>query len=296
MIPIGMLDMSVSPSGTPTRRVIMFAAVNCIRLSAPGATKGSSMTTERSVVDGVALVLLNDRYGNSQHWYRVGDDPILLPSVTHILKGTMNWQVVAAAAKETAWACVKGRKTLYAIAEGTSEAAAVEVFKRAYQHAWDAKKDRGINVHSIVATGGSPGSAEAPYVAQYERWLRDTGAEIIAQEVEVASVANGYGGRLDLIARLAYGSFGLRNLVVDIKTRDDLRVFPERLVQSAAYAKAELGLPCDIDGAAVLTLGREAYSFNEVEDIDAALRGFLGLRSWAEFLGKTTTKIEPRNE
>jgi len=235
------------------------------------------MTTQ---LDKPTLVIISGNYGRSEHWYRFGNEP-LLPSVTSILDVLKNWQIVNAAAKEVAWAAVRQRHKLFAIAE-TDEAAAVEVFKGAHWQAWGQKRDRGIDVHAMIATGAPPGPDQVAYVDQYHRWLEESGATMIGHEIEVVSLTGRYGGKLDLFAEVTR-----RNLVIDVKVRDDLRVFPERLMQVAAYAKAEHGLPLPADGAAVLTLGAGGYSFVEVEDLEAALRGFLGLRAYAEFLGRT---------
>ena len=228
----------------------------------------------------VTLVVTKTAYGRSQHWYKIGDGP-LLPSVTAILGVLHNWAIVNAAAKEVALAAVAQRRRLFALAEA-HEPSAVQFFEGAHWIPWNAKKDLGIEVHATVLAASPPSEEAAPYVAQYHQWLTDSGAEVIAQEIEVASLVYGYGGKLDLLVRLDG-----RCVVVDLKVRDDLRVFPERLVQVAAYAAAEIGMPCVVDGAAVLTLGPDAYGWEEVPNLEAAMKGFLGLRAWAEYLGKT---------
>jgi hypothetical protein len=155
----------------------------------------------------------------------------------------------------------------------------VETFKGAHFKAWNAKRDHGINVHAMIATGVAPTEKEAPYVDQYLKWIADTGAEIIEHEYEVVFPEVGYGGKVDFMATID----GVPTLV-DIKVRDDLRVFPDRLIQVAAYASAPIGHPMTPVRAAVLTIGHDGYSFDEVHDIEAALEAFKGLRAYFGWL------------
>jgi hypothetical protein len=133
----------------------------------------------------------------------------------------------------------------------------------------------------MVAADTPPSERERAYVIQYQLWLADTGAEILGQEFEVADPERGYGGKVDLEARLD-GEV----TTVDLKVRDDLRVFPDRLLQVAAYASAPLGHPASQPTkAGVLTVGAEGYSFDYVQDIPAAVEAFAGLIAYYKWLG-----------
>jgi hypothetical protein len=223
------------------------------------------------------LVITKNKWGRSIHLYRVNGD--LFPSVTGILGVLKPWPLVNAAAKEVAWAMVKDRHQVFALGE-VDEGAAVEVYKGAHWKAWNAKRDHGINVHAMVAADAPPSERERAYVSQYQLWLADTGAEILGQEFEVADPERGYGGKVDLEVELS-GEV----TTVDLKVRDDLRVFPDRLLQVAAYASAPLGHPAaQPTKAAVLTVGADGYSFDYVEDIPAAVEAFAGLIAYHKWL------------
>lgn len=223
------------------------------------------------------LVVSKNRWGRSIHTYRYNGDTY--PSVTNILGVLKPWPLVNAAVREAIWYAVKQRHQFFAIAE-TDESAAVETFKGAHYKAWNAKRDHGINVHAMIATDAPPSETERPYVEQFAAWRAEHGVEVIAQEVEVVNPERGYGGKVDLDARID----GVVT-TVDLKVRDDLRVFPDRLLQVAAYAAAPVGHVEAPTAAAVLTLGADGYSYDEVDDIDEALEAFCGLLAYFRWLG-----------
>lgn len=229
-----------------------------------------------TTTDQPQLVRTKNRWGRTIHTYRY--DSETHPSVTNVLGVLKPWALVNAAAKEVAWAAVKQRHQLFALAE-TDETAAMEMFKGAHFKAWNAKRDRGINVHAMIATDSPPSEAEAPYVAQYRQWVTDYNAEVLSQEVAVVHPEHGYGGTVDLDARV-----NGEVVTVDLKVRDDLRVFPDRLLQVAAYAAAPVGHIEPPSAAAVLTLGAEGYSYTEVEDIGSAVEAFVGLLDYFTWL------------
>ena len=73
----------------------------------------------------------------------------------------------------------------------------------------EAKRDLGQRVHAachyLSENDLDPSSVDPdvePYLAGFERFLRETGAEIIANEQFVHSQQWGYAGQLDLIARI----------------------------------------------------------------------------------------------
>lgn len=233
------------------------------------------MTTETTT--GPELVVSKNQWGRSIHEYRY--DGETYPSVTGILGVLKPWALVNAAVKEAVWYAVKQRKQFFAIAE-TSEEAAVEAFKGAHYKAWNAKRDHGINVHAMIAADVEPSEAERPYVEQYHHWLEDYKVDVLAQEYRVVHPEHGYGGTVDLCADVD-GHI----TAVDLKVRDDLRVFPDRLAQVAAYCAAPVGHPMRPLHAAVLTLGADGYSYDEVTDVDAAVRAFVGLSKWHDWLG-----------
>lgn len=79
-------------------------------------------------------------------------------------------------------------------------------------------RDRGTAVHEAIAAGTVPellDEALAPYVLAWRRFLRESGATVLAQEQRVADVLSGYAGTYDVRLQLPGDP---RETIADLKT------------------------------------------------------------------------------
>lgn len=230
------------------------------------------------------LVVSGTGWG-SKRWYAYeGKD---FPSVTTMLKCLDKPALVGWAAKSVAEYAAKNYQQIYAIAS-EDEGAAIDLLKGTPWRERDKAASLGARVHAIAAAGGKPNAEEKPFVDQWLKFLKDTQAEVIAQELIVVNTVIGYGGTADLILKNKAGE----HVMLDIKTgksvagRDGL-VYPEIRLQLNAYAHADVGLPVTIDKAAVLHIQRDGYDVHPVAlDLAPILPHVLAV---AAFLGLTET-------
>lgn len=221
----------------------------------------------------------------SKRWYAY--DGKNYPSVTTLLKTLNKPALVGWAAKSVAEFAASNYEMVAEIA-AEDAAAAVDLLKGAPWRERDKAASLGSRVHALAAEGGKPSPEEQPYVDQWQAFLEDTGAEVIAQEVIVVNTAVGYGGTADLIMRNKSGE----HVLLDIKTGKsvadrDGRVYPEIRLQLNAYANADVGLPAAIDKAAVLHIQKASYDVHPVAiDLAPLLSPLLAL---AEFMGLAET-------
>lgn len=221
----------------------------------------------------------------SKRWYAYNG--ATYPTVTTLLKVLNKPALVGWAARSVAEYAAKNYKQVYAIAEEDTEAA-VDLLKGTPWRERDKAASLGARVHAIAAAGGEPDDIERPYVTQWQKFLEDTGAEVVAQERIVVNTVVGYGGTADLILRNRQGE----HVLLDIKTGKtvadrDGQVYPEIRLQLNAYAAADVGLPVPIDKAAVLHIQTDGYDVHPVALDQADILPCL-VRV-AEFMGLTET-------
>jgi hypothetical protein len=194
----------------------------------------------------------------------------------------------------------------------------------AYYHAlrgapWrerDEKADLGTAVHAAIEryqVDELPGiypEKIAPYMVQFEGFLRDHKPRIIANEVTVYNRTVGYAGTLDILAAMPVpdildaGQRSEQLAIVDIKTGKD--VYPDSAIQQNAYANGEVWFDTwqqkdvdmpKIEAAYILHVRPTFYSLIPVTLSQANFDVFCNLRDiweWdrnhkASALGKKTT-------
>lgn len=221
----------------------------------------------------------------SRRWYAYQGQTF--PTVTTILKALNKPALVGWAAKSVAQFAAENYEMVAEIA-AEDKAAAVDLLKGAPWRERDRAASLGARVHALAAEGGKPDPEEQPFVDQWEAFLEDTQAEVIAQEVIVVNTDIGYGGTADLILRNKAGE----HVLLDIKTGKtvadrDGKVYPEISAQLNFYAAANVGLPVSIDKAAVLHLQRSGYDVHPVAlDLEPLLPALVAV---AAFMGLTET-------
>ena len=234
-----------------------------------------------------------------RHFYSY--DGELYPSVSTVLKAYPKPALITWAATLTAEYAVAKRAQVFAVAKSdespggkykylggpatAGEVAAVELLKGARFKKLGAAATRGTDAHAVIASGGTPSEEAQPYVDQWDLWTDQNDVQIVAQECVVVSTEYGYGGTVDLVC-----DFSSRRWVIDLKTRLDTRVFPDALLQAAAYASADVGLPEGVDAAGILTVTPSGHKLHIVDDIAEALVTFRALMRIAAWEGM----LEPR--
>lgn len=212
---------------------------------------------------------------NRRHYYAYQGQ--LFPSVTTVLQAypkpaLLNWAV-----KATAEFAVRERAQVWAIAEA-DEDAAIEVLKQARWKISDVAKNRGTNIHALIADGGTPTPEEQPYLDSFQKWMVEAKAVVVAQEIPVVSVKYAYGGKVDLIADTGFG-----RLLLDVKTGSG--VYDDAHLQVSAYMHAEVGLPLGVQGCGVLHVQPELTTLHLTSDPEDGFVTFRALRKVAEFAG-----------
>ena len=103
-----------------------------------------------------------------------------------------------------------------------------------------AKRDRaadlGNRVHASTAAGMVPDKAppdEAPFLRQYQHWLKDQRPSVLLSERRVFNLRLGYGGSFDLLLNDAWG----RLVLTDIKTGEG--TYLDHVLQLLGYAFAD---------------------------------------------------------
>lgn len=124
--------------------------------------------------------------------------------------------------------------------------AVVRGAKLGADRARDEAAERGLNVHAVLEaymlTGAAPNPADHPvehhgYIRALTRWLLVRDPQPVAVEHLVASVQDGYAGRLDLRARVK--DFGGELLYTfDAKTQERGQIYAGAHVQVSMYERA----------------------------------------------------------
>ena len=219
-----------------------------------------------------------------------------LPSVTTVRRlaglphGLHQWAI-----NQTIDAAV-GHATELAARVSRNDAADLVLLRHELRQASTAERDKaadlGTRVHAAAADAKSLSEVPddvRPRLAQYQDWLAQSKAEIIASEFQVWNLTVGYAGTADLLCRFPDGS----TWVVDLKTGKG--VYGEHALQLIPYLLAEfVGTDDVVDdettghlqaatGVAVLHLTATGWGFHSLRaDMDtwAAFRGLLRFATW----------------
>ena len=177
-----------------------------------------------------------------QHWYRVSNEPELLPSVTTFLKIIDKSGPLTGWATKTAFAAMESTlnyhgATLKPDDYGPWASTVLEVAKDRAKEARSAGADKGEATHELIADlfhGGQPKVPDdlAPAVRGAREFVADYGLAIEALEVPVWHPGVRYAGTVDFVGRNQHG-----NLVLADWKRSN-GIYPEHGYQVAAYADA----------------------------------------------------------
>lgn len=221
-----------------------------------------------------------------------------VPSVTKILPSP---DLAHAAARVTATEAVRNITGLLErlLEDGMARRQIIGQLAAHYRDLWDQKAQLGTDVHHWALercwTDGDCHVDDAPFhvrqhLAQFRRWLVDTGAEPFAVEQTVYSARYGYGGTADAWCRIDDEQW-----LLDIKTG---RTIPDTVpLQLAAYQFADFTLDPAGDRTpvpraqrfGVLHLTADKCELHEVTvDVHAwdAFRAALSLHQWMREHGR----------
>lgn len=168
---------------------------------------------------------------------------------------------------------------------------------------WGAKGRFGTAVHEAIDAWLKSGTDEPtditdmdllPYVAGATRFLDDHIAEVIATEITLANLTEGYAGTADLLARTRKGRLAL----IDWKSGAD--VWPDVALQITGYVNCDYIVteeggtdplePKPDMGIVVHLTGDASYVAYPIEPNDAdweAFKGLLAVQQWDDTRKKT---------
>lgn len=156
----------------------------------------------------------------------------------------------------------------------------------------DVAADRGTRAHTAIEHGIPWREADPDirgYLAQYESWQRDMGAQVLEQERQVWNLTDGYAGTLDAIVQI-----GKRRYMTDYKTSKGVHI--DYALQLIGYSSGEFvgeddevdeeatALLQSCDGMAVLHLAPDGWEWVEVDPTVQLHRAFKASLRLAQFL------------
>jgi hypothetical protein len=159
----------------------------------------------------------------------------------------------------------------------------------------DKAADLGSAVHEAAAAGKALTDVSpdiAPRLRQYQAWLTESKAEILASEFQVWNLGVGYAGSVDLLCRFPDGSVW----VVDLKTGKG--TYPEHVLQLVPYLMAEFVGQDDVRdetltallrqarGVALLHLTADSWEFRSLAATPEAWSAFRGLLAFGAWMQK----------
>jgi hypothetical protein len=218
-------------------------------------------------------------------------------SVTTLLQGEPKPALPYWSVKEGANFAVDNIAEIASLAK-TDRDAAVDLIKRAPWRKRDKAADIGSTLHHVIEarTLGSdpnvPADVES-YIKQFDDWCSVYEPEWEALEVVIWHPDESYAGRLDAIAKL--GRLDGKRYLLDWKSGSG--TYPSHALQANLYARApiifddragvESPMP-DIDGAAIVRIGPEGWTFTEVNLSDDIYRAGLYCREMYRWLNETS--------
>lgn len=218
-------------------------------------------------------------------------------SVTTLLQGEPKPALPYWSVKEGANFAVDNIAEVASLAK-TDRDAAVDLIKRAPWRKRDKAADIGSTLHHVIEarTLGSdpnvPADVES-YIKQFDDWCSVYEPEWEALEVVIWHPDESYAGRLDAIAKL--GRLDGKRYLLDWKSGSG--TYPSHALQANLYARApiifddragvESPMP-DIDGAAIVRIGPEGWTFTEVNLCDDIYRAGLYCREMYRWMNETS--------
>ena len=157
----------------------------------------------------------------------------------------------------------------------------------------DAAAELGTAVHTAVLSGAKPNDVAEdirPYLYQFQSWLWDSKAEVLAIEKQVFNLTEGYAGSFDLLVRFPRGEV----YVIDIKTSRG--TYTDHALQLVGYSQAEFSGEDDVidqrvtdlianaTGMALLHLTPEGWTFQRVRVTPKLYGAFRGLLTFSMFM------------
>lgn len=176
--------------------------------------------------------------------------------------------------------------------------AAVDLIKRAPWRKRDKAADIGSTVHHVIEArtlGSNPNVPDevADYIRQFDDWCEVFQPEWEALEVVIWHPDESYAGRLDAIATL--GRLDGKRYLLDWKSGSG--TYPSHAMQANLYARAPLifddrtgtesPMPA-IDGAAIVRIGPNGWTFTEVNLSDDIYRAGLYCREMYRWMNETS--------
>jgi hypothetical protein len=218
-------------------------------------------------------------------------------SVTTLLQGEPKPALPYWSVKEGAHFAVDNIDEVASLAK-TDRDAAIDLIKRAPWRKRDKAADIGSAVHHVIEArtlGSDPTVPEdvAAYIRQFDDWCEVYQPEWEALEVVIWHPDESYAGRLDAIAKL--GRLDGKRYLLDWKSGSG--TYPSYALQANLYARApiifddrtgvEAAMP-EIDGAAIVRIGPDGWTFTEVNLSEDIYRAGLYCREMYRWMNETS--------
>lgn len=218
-------------------------------------------------------------------------------SVTTLLQGEPKPALPYWSVKEGANFAVDNIAEIASLAK-TDRDAAVDLIKRAPWRKRDKAADIGSTLHHVIEArtlGSDPSVPEdvESYIRQFDDWCSVYQPEWEALEVVIWHPDESYAGRLDAIAKL--GRLDGKRYLLDWKSGSG--TYPSHALQANLYARApiifddrtgiEAPMP-EIDGAAIVRIGPEGWTFTEVNLSEDIYRAGLYCREMYRWMNETS--------
>ena len=180
----------------------------------------------------------------------------------------------------------------------TDRDAAIDLIKRAPWRKRDKAANIGSTLHHVIEArtlGSDPNVPEdvESYIRQFDDWCSVYEPEWEALEVVIWNPDESYAGRLDAIAKL--GRLGGKRYLLDWKSGSG--TYPSYAMQANLYARAPLmfddrtGIEApmpDIDGAAIVRISPDGWTFTEVNLSEDIYRAGLYCREMYRWMNETS--------
>lgn len=218
-------------------------------------------------------------------------------SVTTLLQGEPKPALPYWSVKEGATFAVDNIAEVASLAK-TDRDAAIDLIKRAPWRKRDKAADIGSTLHHVIEArtlGSDPTVPEdvESYIRQFDDWCSVYQPEWEALEVVIWHPDESYAGRLDAIAKL--GRLDGKRYLLDWKSGSG--TYPSYALQANLYARApiifddrtgvEAPMP-DIDGAAIVRIGPDGWTFTEVNLSEDIYRAGLYCREMYRWMNETS--------
>jgi hypothetical protein len=218
-------------------------------------------------------------------------------SVTTLLQGEPKPALPYWSVKEGATFAVDNIAEVASLAK-TDRDAAIDLIKRAPWRKRDKAANIGSTLHHVIEArtlGSDPNVPEdvESYIRQFDDWCSVYEPEWEALEVVIWNPDESYAGRLDAIATL--GRLGGKRFLLDWKSGSG--TYPSHAMQANLYARAPLmfddrtGIEApmpDIDGAAIVRISPDGWTFTEVNLSEDIYRAGLYCREMYRWMNETS--------